>query len=240
VAAILKYLDSGTLYTQSLEVINIRGLTTPYKWELVPKIINEFSDGHKETQYKGFRRIIGVELAPVHDYEDFIRKFLKADSKSLTYNLDSVVTDSGNLTFDEGELENAWADDYRNTELFTFELKEDAIRTVWPSSPVDNMTGCIKAKVKIEGTQTSPETFTTNVGKLLTMQNGQSYPTISLLSYNPSVLLSEYQAATVNRVGDIAQSGGNITFQLAVDDIGNPSDDGYYYADIVIVLQAIS
>lgn len=244
-SAKLKYLDSsGVVHTQSFDVLNIKGLDKPWKWELVPGVINDFYDGSKNTQFKGFRRIVGVELAPVHQYEDFLRNFLQADTKSLRYQWTTLLAQESYGVFDEVGFENEWADDYRQTELFSFELKESAIRTVWPDSTaaVADDLMYIAKKIKIVGTQTSPETFTTNSGKLQYNYGTTVFPAISLLEYNVSVIVngSPYQERKVNLVGEPAQSGDNITFQLALSDIGNDSDDGFSYADIDICLQEIA
>ena len=99
----------------------------------------------------------------------------------------------------------------------------------------------IKLKVKIEGTQAAPETFTTNSGKLQYNYGTTPFPGISLLSYIVSVFCNStpYQDAKINQVGDVTQSGSNISFQLAVSDSGNPSSDDFYYTDLTIGLQAI-
>jgi hypothetical protein len=95
-------------------------------------------------------------------------------------------------------------------------------------------------KVEVTGTQSSPETFTTNSGKLATQENGSAYPVISLSTYVVSVVSngSPYQDAKINQVGSLTQVGSNISFQLAISDTGNPSSDGKFYTDILIFLQA--
>ncbi len=95
--------------------------------------------------------------------------------------------------------------------------------------------------MKIEGTQASPEGFTTNSGKLAVQETGAAYPVFSDLTHVFTVQVNgaPYQDAKINIVGTPSISAGNITFQLAVSDAGATSSDGFYYADIAIFLQAI-
>jgi len=132
---------------------------------------------------------------------------------------------------------------FKSEKLFTFELLESIVRTEWPSgiAPIADTDMYIAKKIKIVGTQNSPEVFTTNVGKLLYNFGTTAFPSISLLSYNVAIFCNStpYQDAKVNQVGDVTQSGSNISFQLAVSDTGNASGDTFFYADITIALQAI-
>jgi len=96
--------------------------------------------------------------------------------------------------------------------------------------------------VEIEGTQTSPETFTTNSGKLEFNYSTTPFPAIDLGTYIVSIVANgaPYQDCKINQVGTTSQAGSNITFQLAVSDAGNPSGDGKYYADISILMQEMT
>lgn len=99
----------------------------------------------------------------------------------------------------------------------------------------------IKTKIKVEGTQASPELFITNSGKLLYNYGTTPFPEINLANAIVSVECNgtPYQdTTTCNQVGDISQSGANIAFSLAINDIGDPSDDGFFYFDITIKLQS--
>ena len=133
---------------------------------------------------------------------------------------------------------------FKSEKLFTFELLESIVRTEWPSTtiiPIPDTDVYIIKKVKIVGTNTSLESFTTNSGKLQYNYGTTPLPSINLLSYNVSIVANGavYQDAKINQVGNITQSGSNISFSLAVSDTGNASDDTFFYADIIITLQAI-
>ena len=133
---------------------------------------------------------------------------------------------------------------FKAEKLFTFELLESVVRTEWPSTtiiPIPDTDVYIIKKVKIVGTNTSQESFTTNSGKLQYNYGTTPLPSINLLSYIVSIVAigAIYQDAKINQVGNITQSGSNISFFLAVSDTGNASDDTFFYADIIITLQAI-
>ena len=133
---------------------------------------------------------------------------------------------------------------FKAEKLFTFELLESVVRTEWPSTtiiPIPDTDVYIIKKVKIVGTNASQESFTTNSGKLQYNYGTTPLPSINLLSYIVSIVANGaiYQDAKINQVGNITQSGSNISFSLAVSDTGNASGDTFFYADIIITLQAI-
>jgi len=99
--------------------------------------------------------------------------------------------------------------------------------------------GNTKVGVKIEGTQDSPETFTTNVGKLQYQYGSVVFPPMDTSNYIISILSNavKYQDANINQVGGITQVGNNISFQLAMNNGAMASSDGSIYADITILRQ---
>jgi hypothetical protein len=240
-----KYLDSlGNVQTHIFDVLSVRGVDKPWKWRNVPDKVFDISDGGKRTEYRGFKRIFSVELAVLQAYEDYIQAFLQADTKSITYQGTNLISEENQVVFESAEYENEWIGDCELAKKYVIEFVESTIRTFWPVPTVPVIADdlmYIKTKVKIEGTQASPETFTTNAGKLQYNYGTTAFPSISLLSYVVTVICNGVpkQDAKCNQVGDITQSGSNISFQLAVSDAGNPSGDGFFYFDIIIVLQAI-
>lgn len=94
--------------------------------------------------------------------------------------------------------------------------------------------------VEVTGTEASPETFTTNVGKLAVMSTGAPWPTFNASTHKFSVHPHGKQDARISLVNTPSVSGGNLTFQLAISDYGNPKpSDSKFYARITIFLQAI-
>jgi hypothetical protein len=244
VASTFRYLDSsGTVHSQSFDVLTLRG-DVPWKWRLVPSLVLEKVDGSKETQFKAFQRYFSIELRALNSNEDFLRAFLQAETKSITYAGLNVISEESFVVFESEEYEDEWHNEFKLTKRYVIELVESFARTIWPPytpPPVTTDIMYIAKNIKIVGTQASPETFTTNAGKLLYNFGTTPFPPLSLLSYNISVDCTgtPYQDAKCNQVGNVSQSGTDITFQLAVSDSGNPSSDGFFYFDIKIMLQAI-
>jgi hypothetical protein len=240
-----RYLDSvGTVHSNTFDTLFIRGGEMPWKWRYVPNNIFEKADGSKETKFRAFQRIFSIELRALNAYEDFIRAFLQASTKSITYQGLNILSEESFIVFESAEYENEWHNDFKLTKRYVIEFVESRVRTVWPPyspPPTTDDLMYIAKKIKIIGTQASPETFTTNAGQLLFNYGTTVYPSISLLSYVVTVIANgaPYQDAKINQVGDITQSGSDITFKLAVSDSGNPSSDTFFYADITIGLQAI-
>jgi hypothetical protein len=196
----------------------IKGLSEPWKWRYVPDKVFKAADGSSSTQYQGFQRYIRLELAPISADDDFIRIFLQAETKTVLIPGSVLLSDSCQATFEEIEQEDAWHEDFFNARLYTIDLLEKTVRTDWPTPiPIgDNMTGFIVHDIEVVGTLSAPETFTTNVGKLLYQHDTFPFPPIDLSTNKVSIVFDYDQPWMVCRVGAISQSGTNITFQLAV------------------------
>jgi hypothetical protein len=111
------------------------------------------------------------------------------------------------------------------------------VHQAWPVAAEAGELAYLKRHVKIEGTPDSPETFTTNVGKLATMQTSAPYPTFTDTTHVYTVIFEHYQGGVPYLVTQPSITGGNITFTAAVDYAGNPSGDGFFYSDITLILQ---
>jgi hypothetical protein len=241
----LQYFDIlGNNYIQTFNVLFVRGMDLPYKWNFIPpEAYYKFPDGSARTNYVGFQRIIAVELTALDSNEAFIEAFLQSVTRILTYQGINFVPEDCVVVYESSAFNDEWFDDFKHTKKYVFELIESSIHQVWPVPTPIVITDImyIAKKVKIEGTQATPELFTTNSGKLQYNYGTTPFPNISVTGYNVTIMCNAapYQDAKVNQVGDITQSGLNIAFYLAVSDTGNPSSDGFFYADLTIGLQAI-
>ena len=214
--ATLRFLDSlGNVQRQDFDILFVQGLDLPYKWNYVPKeAFYKLPDGSIRTNYQGFQRIIEVELAAINQYEDFLRSFFQAPTKSFAYQGVNIIAEECQVTYESPSYEDSWFDEYKQTKKFVFELTENTVRTEWPSpTPLeDNMIGFIIKDIEVVGTLDSPETFETNTGKLV----GMVIPPISLLTQRPAIVFDYDQAWMFQRVGDFRQHGDNIQFDLAM------------------------
>ena len=234
----------GNVQKKTFTTLSVRGSDTPFKVRFVPpEAFYKSVDGSSRTNYQGFQRIIQVELGAINADEDFIRAFFQAASKSFAYQGSNIIAEEVQVVYESPSFEDTWFDNFKYTKKYVFELTENTVRTEWPSplQPILVDIVYLAKNIKVEGTQATPETFITNSGKLNYNYGTTKFPGISLLSYIVSISCNAtpMQDAKCNQVGDVTQSGSNISFQLAVSDSGNPAPDGFYYFDLQINLQQI-
>lgn len=140
------------------------------------------------------------------------------------------------------EFRNEWLFGYRHAQHFILRVTESTIHIAWPVAVEADELMYVKNQVAITGTEASPETFTTNVGKLATMQTVAPFPTFNDAThvFHVNINGTKYQSADIAVVkNSIAEVGGNIQFQAYVNYGGNPASGGNYYMDVAIFLQAI-
>lgn len=230
---------SGLTYSRSFAVIKLRGLDDPDQVQLWPNFQRKLADGSVIEVIKGFRRVFTATLGILNSSTDrkFIQSFLSHPQRAVLYTTNATINCSlANVE----KFENQWLYNTNLMRFFEVELIENSIYTTWPVlvNPTTDADMYIKTKVEITGTEASPQTLTTNTAPLDVDDTGNPYPAISLVSYAPTVLITEHQDCLVNRVSDITQSGANISFTVAHSDVGNPFGDGKFYATIVIGIQA--
>jgi hypothetical protein len=243
----LKYIDySNVTKQQTFNILSAKGFDEPDQVQLFPPIQNKKLDGTIDEQIKGFRRVITMDLGVVASSVDrkTVNEFLESQTKSIIYQGSQVEAEEVFVNLqDISGYENRWLYDCSLAKYYTLQVLESRIRQTWPVifPPSDNMIGYTINHVKIVGTQTSPEAFQTNSGKLQYNYGTTPFPTMSLTSYIITVVCNgtPYQDAKINQVGTITQAGSNVSFYLAVSDTGNPSGDGFFYADITFLMQTI-
>jgi len=236
-AIVLTYYNAGW-QSRSYAALSIRGLDDPDETEIVG-VQHQYLNGTLEEEILGFHRLPTIDLGVVQDSDDklHIHGFLTHENRQIT-----TAGDFANVVLeDPTHWANEWLEANRLRKRFVLKLIDSYVYTRWPILAVVDELVYIKNRVKIVGTQASPETFTTNSGKLATDETGAAYPTFNSAThvFHVSVNGAPYQDGKVNLVATPSVSGGNITFTAAVSDGGNPSSDGFFYSDILIVLQAI-
>ena len=236
-AIVLKYYNAGWV-SRSYSALSVRGLTDPDDCQIVG-VQHDYRSGGVEEEILGFHRVLIVDFGVLQDADDreHILNFLTHDQRQIT-----TSSDYANVALFEPErFQNEWLDDVRLRKRFILRLIDSYVYTIWPVQAVTDTLVYIKNRVKIEGTQASPETFTTNSGKLATDETGAVYPTFNSSThvFHVSINGAPYQDGKINLIATPSVSAGNITFQAAVSDGGNPSSDGFFYADVAIFLQTI-
>jgi hypothetical protein len=167
------------------------------------------------------------------DDRAFVSDFILGDLKSVEFSdqADDVVLENEEYTTE-------WLQDIELGRRFALDLLGAVLYETWPSNATETETMYLKSNVEVVGTEASPESFTTNIGKLATDDTGNPYPSFSAASHVFEVNVVSRQEAMVHRTGNVTVSGGNLVFSLAVQDGGKPSSDGKFYCDISITLQA--
>lgn len=231
----LEYKQDGTTYSMVLDALSIKGITAPEDWELYC-FQDTFLDGTIDEQILGFHRRISIGLFPLMDSasRSFVLGFIKGSQRYVQYDGERIEVSPLEV---EGLQAEESAQVYFATK-YTLRLIERQLLKALPSDVSEVDPVYIKLKVEVTGTLASPETFTTNSGKLSTQESGSAYPTFDSSTYVYSVVGKDYQEATISLIGKPTVSGSNLTFQLAISDMGKPSSDGKFYTDILILRQA--
>lgn len=130
----LRYTKAGTIYTQSFTALAVKGADDPEKVRFVPPLVLSIVDGSKETQFRGFQRIIDFDLGVVSSATDrkTIQEFLNANTRSILYQGINVVPEEILVVNEQGEIENEWMFDFSLAKRFSLEVVEKTTRTSWP------------------------------------------------------------------------------------------------------------
>jgi len=235
----LKYIYAGTTYLQTYTVLSVRGIDDFDEIQFYPAYRNDYLDGTLDDPQKVFRRVITIGFGVVQDAgtRRFLERWQNFPQRSIIYGAQEIIVDPFDASFS-----NTWQNNVKLGRYFVIRCIEATPISVQPS-PIPAIADSlmyIKKKVQVTGTESSPQTFTTTVAPLDTDDAGHAFPAISLLSFAPTVLITSLQTCLVSRTTDtITQSGANITFKLFHDNVGNPSGDGNFYADVTIGLEAL-
>ena len=91
-----------------------------------------------------------------------------------------------------------------------------------------------------DATEASPETFTTNSGKLVLMETGVAFPSFSATTHKFFVLVKSSIGSSADYpISAVTESAGNLTFSTFPASGYVPAADGLLHANIAIWLQAI-
>lgn len=229
------YYNNGSGYTSQLfTAAAIKGLDTP-DTVLLYNRQHEHLDGSFVSNVLGFKRRIFIDFGVLQTAagKKFLLNFIKANDTYI-----KTGTQTATVVPDEAELEAEWLEGCENGSRFMLDLTETRLHRSFPTVGLGDDLIYFTLKVKIEGTQASPETFTTGTGKLATTARGIAYPTFNAATQSVSVLVNStpYQDRKVNVVTQGTISGGNVTFTCALSDAGNDSGDGFSYCDISILV----
>ena len=245
---ILKYQDNqtGVIYTRSFLALRVKGFDPVDDLLDYPDVIHNIVDGSLLHQSIGVRRKFTIELGVIKDDERlFVGNFYQSITKRIIYTHDGIL-ETVWVTRNESVLQTEWKDNTALARYVVLSLHDKYTFTVFPfvnpNPPIYESDMYLKKKVLIAGYVGSPETFTTNVGKLATADAPLGiYPTFNSLIEKYYIAIDgrayqdcHFHAPTVESV-----VGGNLVFDIERSDSGNSNVDGGYYADIAIFVVAI-
>lgn len=235
----LEYYSGGNWYSSSVAVLSIRGFTEPDEIQQV-RVVHDLLNGNKTEQCIGFQKVIEIRFAATLTplQRRYLADFILAERKQI---YDSDTTLVSELVPEDEALVSEWLESVEHGRKFTARFIDPVVRHVWETGGplADELMYC-KLKVQITGTQASPETLTTNSGKLTTMETGEAWPTLNDTTHvhHVSVNGAPYQERIVNLIKDsISIVSGNLTCQVALADMGKDASDGNDYIDFVLYLQ---
>lgn len=229
----LKYVEGSTTRSRNVNVLAVKGLTTPDMSERVGTV-HQYLDGNSEQEVLGFKKVIMVDFGVVSSREDkaFVGAFLTANKCYVaTGDYEDEVVAASEEFVDE------WLEDVELGKRFVPIFKTVGKFKRWSKKPTETEIMYLKSNVEVVGTESNPEQFETNVGKLLTDDTGNPFPTFNASTHVHEVAVHSRQEAIVHRIDTPTVVGGNLRFKLAVQDAGKPSADGKFYCDISITLQ---
>lgn len=233
---ILQYDQGGISYSRTFETLVVKGMSEPDKLKKVG-IIHDLLSGETQEQIQGFQKRIKIGFRPpfVPTTTRFLTKWFLATRKRILYGtlLSEGVTDE--------TLVSSWLYDLEYGRSFEVDFYDEHVYRRWEDTgAIAETLMYFKRDVKIEGTEASPETFTTNSGKLALMQNGLPFPSFSDSTHDFLVALNaekNCQATFAVVKGSVSVVTGNLTFQAFASDYGSPAGDGFFWVAIAIFLQ---
>ena len=233
---ILFYTANGFTYSRTIELLSIRGVDEPDHLRKVG-VLHDYLNGGLGEQTIGFNKLITAQVRAITDELDrrFMVNWICSETKVLRYGnyISSVVSDE--------DLQSEWLYDCEHCREFTLELIDSHVYTQWDDGVLTDDLMYLKRDVEITGTVASPETLTTNSGKLVLMENGNAFPAFNSTTHDFFIAVNADKGCEASFgivKASVTVSSGNLTWQMFVSDFGQAAADGKYYASIAVFLQA--
>ena len=125
-----------------LSYLAIRGLDDPDDVEFTPNIKNDYVDFSSDTQFKGVRRLITIDLDVVVNRTDRIALLYWAMCNTRTIDYNTGTYSEAALRVDpqdvKGFFKSTWGNGFVGARYYTFALQESLVgggspvRTAWP------------------------------------------------------------------------------------------------------------
>lgn len=238
----LIYVDSGLTHSQTIGLLSFRGMCEPDHLRKI-QIVHEILNGDLSAQIRGFKKIIEPRISPntTPAQRRFLADWIASDEKTICYGLGGTNPYISEVTHDK-DLISDWLYDCEYGREFSLELVDTHVYTKWEDGLTEGDLMYCKLDVEMsqDATEASPEVFTTNSGKLVVMENGDSWPSFSPATHKFFVLFKSAKGSSADYpTGTVTESGGNLTLSTFPASGYVPSADGKLHANFAIWLQAI-
>jgi len=243
VAITLQYYRNSISYAEDFDTLIVKGLDEPdYLRKLC--IIQEYKDGRIKEQVKGFNKTITLRFRPsiTAKQRRFLANWFIAEEKSLLYtNAESVSYVVTGIT--DRELVSEWLEACELDRIFELRFFDSRCYKVWvegtsPDYGEDEM--YMKLGIEMDDTKTEldPETFETNVGKLLVDEWGNPFPTFNPVTHTFFVVMKSSDGSSADYpIADIRIESGNLLFETFPASGFVPAQSGKLYANFAVWLQ---
>lgn len=205
----LLYVQAGVTYSKTFEAMSLKGIDEPDRLRR-NAVIHDYLTGTSEEQIDGFfKEPIEIEFKAGQDQIStrFLVSWYAASVKLFEY---GYYVSQG--TTDESLISD-WLYECELGRAFTIKFWDEHKYYKFEDGIIPEADLYIKLKVVMDqdATQDSPESFTTNSGKLATMQNGDPWPSFNATTHDHyiSILASDGSGAIFPATFSI--SSGDIT-----------------------------
>lgn len=237
---IYQHNTTGLRYTKDFNALRIKGFDPVDSVSDFPDVLHRIIGGSLLPQNIGIKRQFTIEIGVV-PYADrlFCANFFYASTKWLQYSHDGFF-ETIKVVNNADRLQTDWLNDVHIARYIVLNLQDKLILKnipqANPNPPEYETMRYYKQKVLITGYRGSPETFTTNVGKLATCDApAGAYPNFDSSVEKYEIIFSRvYQDCHFDASTPESTSGGNLTFTMERSNFGDPASDDSYYADIII------
>jgi hypothetical protein len=229
----LLYTESGLTYSKTFEALSFKGIDEPDRLRL-NAITHDYLNGNLDQQVDGFfKEPIEITFNPTMD--DLSMRFLTswfiASVKLFVY---GAYISQGKT---DETLISEWLYDCEHNRAFTVKFWDEHKFYEWQDGISAEGDMYIKLAVEMsqDATEASPESFTTNSGKLVLMENGESFPSFNSVTHDFYIsILASSGSGAIYPVGSSTVSAGDLTFSTFPESGYVTSSDGKLWANFAI------
>ena len=243
-AITLTYQTAGVQHSDEFPTLIVHGMDEPDHLRKLC-LVQEYRDGRLKEFVRGFNKIITLrfQAGVTAKQRRFLANWFVAETKALLYeNADGDTFISEGFCTDD--LIDVWLEDCELDRIFEVTFADRRNYNTWQEPeppPVDDEdTMYMKLSVEMDDTKTEadPEEFTTNSGKLLLDEWGDSFPTFNDATHKFFVVMKSADGSSADYpIANIHVTAGALIFETFPASGFVPAPDGKLYANFAVWLQ---